>query len=249
MPHEETEVVVVGAGQAGVAMSEHLGAHGIPHLVLERHRIAERWRSERWDSPVANGPARHDRFPGLEFADIAPDGFASKEQVADYFVAYAEKIGAPVHSGVEVTSVRRLTGRPGFRVETPEGTIDARFVVAATGAFQRPVIPPVVPDGAVPAPRRLLVRPLPRDPGSVLRHRVRLRRRPGHVPRCVRGVHPRHGGPPAPGRSPRPADRPEGGRGAGRRRRSRGLGLAFGSGPGRIPTTPIAFRCSVIASI
>ncbi|WP_369148307.1 flavin-containing monooxygenase [Streptomyces sp. R44] len=150
MPHEETEVVVVGAGQAGVAMSEHLGAHDIPHLVLERHRIAERWRSERWDSLVANGPAWHDRFPGLEFDGVAPDAFASKEQVADYFVAYAEKIGAPVRSGVEVTSVRRLAGRPGFRVETPQGTIDARFVVAATGAFQRPVIPPVVPDGAVP---------------------------------------------------------------------------------------------------
>ncbi|MFF0424760.1 flavin-containing monooxygenase [Streptomyces sp. NPDC004520] len=153
--HEETEVVVVGAGQAGVAMSEHLGAHGIPHTVLERHRIAERWRSERWDSLVANGPAWHDRFPGLEFADVAPDvhpdAFASKEQVADYFAAYAEKIGAPIRTGVEVTSVRKHTGRPGFRVETSRGTIDARFVVAATGAFQRPVIPPVVPDGAVPA--------------------------------------------------------------------------------------------------
>ncbi|MFF7902622.1 flavin-containing monooxygenase [Streptomyces sp. NPDC088817] len=149
MPSEETEVVVVGAGQAGVAMSEHLGAHGVPHLVLERHRIAERWRAERWDSLVANGPAWHDRFPGLEF-DVAPDSFASKEQVADYFAAYAEKIGAPVRCGVEVTSVRRHTGRPGFRVETSEGSVDARFVVAATGPFQRPVIPPVVPDGAVP---------------------------------------------------------------------------------------------------
>ncbi|MFD8614616.1 flavin-containing monooxygenase [Streptomyces sp. NPDC059631] len=150
MPSEETEVVVVGAGQAGVAVSEHLGAHGIPHIVLERHRIAERWRSERWDSLVANGPAWHDRFPGLEFADVDPDGFASKEQVADYLVAYAEKIGAPVRSGVEVTSVRKRAGRSGFRVETSEGSIDARFVVAATGPFQRPVIPPVVPDGAVP---------------------------------------------------------------------------------------------------
>ncbi|RII12266.1 putative oxidoreductase CzcO [Streptomyces sp. YIM 130001] len=156
MPGEETEeaettqVVVVGAGQAGVAMSEHLGAHGIPHVVLERHRIAERWRTERWDSLVANGPAWHDRFPGLEFDDVAPDAFASKEQVADYFVAYAEKIGAPVRSGVEVTSVRRHEGRPGFRVRTSQGAIDARFVVAATGPFQRPVIPPIVPDGAVP---------------------------------------------------------------------------------------------------
>ncbi|MEU1305908.1 flavin-containing monooxygenase [Streptomyces shenzhenensis] len=150
MLNEETEVVVVGAGQAGVAMSEHLGAHGVSHIVLERHRIAERWRSERWDSLVANGPAWHDRFPGLEFFNVADDGFAPKEQVADYFVAYAEKIGAPVRTGVEVTSVRRHSGRSGFRVETSEGSIDARFVVAATGPFQRPVFPPIVPDGAVP---------------------------------------------------------------------------------------------------
>ncbi|MFK0294975.1 flavin-containing monooxygenase [Streptomyces sp. NPDC090442] len=150
MPSEETEVVVVGAGQAGVAMSEHLGAHGIPHIVLERHRIAERWRSERWDSLVANGPAWHDRFPGLEFPGLAPDAFASKEQVAEYFVAYAEKVSAPIRCGVDVTSVRKRAGRPGFRVETSKGSLDARFVVAATGPFQRPVIPPIVPDGAVP---------------------------------------------------------------------------------------------------
>ena len=148
MSSQEIEVLVVGAGQAGVAMSEHLNGYGVPHLVLERHRIAERWRSERWDSLVANGPAWHDRFPGLEFAGVDPDGFASKEQVADYFVAYAEKIGAPVRCGVEVTSVRKNAGRPGFRVETSDGTIDARYVVAATGPFQRPVIPPIVPDDA-----------------------------------------------------------------------------------------------------
>jgi putative flavoprotein involved in K+ transport len=150
MTTEEVEVVVVGGGQAGVAMSEHLGGCGVPHLVLERHRIAERWRTERWDSLVANGPVWHDRFPGMEYLDLDPDAFASKEQVADYFTAYAEKIGAPVRCGVEVTSARRHTGRPGFRVETSEGTIDARFVVAATGPFQQPVIPPIVPDGAVP---------------------------------------------------------------------------------------------------
>ncbi|ALL79287.1 FAD-dependent oxidoreductase (plasmid) [Pseudonocardia sp. EC080610-09] len=148
MSHLETEVVVVGGGQAGVAMSEHLGAHGIPHLVLERDRIAERWRTGRWDSLVANGPAWHDRFPGLEFTDVHPDGFASKEQVADYFVAYAEKIDAPVHTGVEVYGVRRHTGRPGFHVQTSDGTIDARYVVAATGPFQTPVVPAVVPADA-----------------------------------------------------------------------------------------------------
>lgn len=148
MSQHETEVLVVGAGQAGVAMSEHLGERGIPHLVLERHRIAERWRTGRWDSLVANGPAWHDRFPGMRFADVDPDGFASKEQVADYFVAYAEKIGAPIRCGVDVLSVRKNTGRPGFRVETSEGAIDARYVVAATGPFQTPVIPPVVPEDA-----------------------------------------------------------------------------------------------------
>lgn len=147
---EEVEVLIVGAGQAGIAMSEHLSDSGVQHVVLERHRIAERWRSERWDSLVANGPAWHDRFPGLEFHNVDPDAFATKDQVADYFEAYAEKIAAPIRCGVEVTSVTRREGRPGFRVETSDGTFDARFVVAATGPFQRPIIPPIVPDGAVP---------------------------------------------------------------------------------------------------
>jgi putative flavoprotein involved in K+ transport len=148
MPSQETGVLVVGAGQAGVAMSEHLSGYGVPHLVLERHRIAERWRSERWDSLAANGPAWHDRFPGMEFTGLDPDDFASKEQVADYFAAYAEKIGAPIRCGVEATSVHKNAGRTGFRVETSDGDIDARYVVAATGPFQHPVIPAIVPDGA-----------------------------------------------------------------------------------------------------
>jgi putative flavoprotein involved in K+ transport len=145
---ERTEVVVIGAGQAGVAMSEHLVRNGVPHLVLERGRIAERWRSARWDSLVANGPAWHDRFPGMQFADVPADAFATKEQVADYFVDYAAMIEAPVRTGVEVTKVVRLAGRPGFRVETSEGVVEARYVVAATGAFQEPVIPPIVPSEA-----------------------------------------------------------------------------------------------------
>ncbi|MGN6535105.1 MAG: FAD-dependent monooxygenase, partial [Mesorhizobium sp.] len=107
MSVETVDTLVVGAGQAGVAMSEHLSKCGVPHLVLERYRIAERWRSERWDSLVANGPAWHDRFPGMEFPRTDADGFAPKEEVADYFVAYAEKIGAPIRCGVEVKEVRR----------------------------------------------------------------------------------------------------------------------------------------------
>ena len=146
MAIEKVDTLVVGGGQAGLAMSEHLSNNGVNHLVLERHRIAERWRSERWDSLVANGPAWHDRFPGMEFSDIDPDAFATKERVADYFVAYAEQIDAPIRCGVEVKEVRRNVGRPGFRVETSDGVIEANSLVAATGPFQRPVIPAVVPE-------------------------------------------------------------------------------------------------------
>jgi putative flavoprotein involved in K+ transport len=142
------DTLIVGAGQAGVAMSEHLSKLGVPHLVLERNRIAERWRTGRWDSLVANGPAWHDRFPGLEFDDISPDGFAPKERVADYFEAYARKFKAPIRTGVEVKKVERNVGRPGFTIETSQGVIEASRVVAATGPFQRPVIPPIAPKDA-----------------------------------------------------------------------------------------------------
>ncbi|MCD7101243.1 flavin-containing monooxygenase [Pseudoclavibacter sp. 13-3] len=149
---EETEVLVVGGGQAGVAMSEHLSARGVPHIVLERGRIAERWRSERWDSLVTNGPVWHDRFPGLTFADADPDDFVPKERVAQYFEDYAREIDAPVRCGVEVTSVTKRDGQPGFVAEytdgSTRGSIVARAVVAATGAFQQPAIPPIIPGDA-----------------------------------------------------------------------------------------------------
>lgn len=148
MSVEKVEALVIGGGQAGLAMSEHLSNRGISHLVVERHRIAERWRSERWDSLVANGPAWHDRFPNMEFADLDPDAFAPKEKVADYFVAYAKQIAAPIRCGVEVTALHRNADGSGFRAETPNGIIEARKVVLATGPFQRPIIPTVVPAGA-----------------------------------------------------------------------------------------------------
>lgn len=147
MSSTATEVLVVGGGQAGIAMSEHLGNHDIPHIVLERDRVAERWRTCRWDSLVANGPAWHDRFPNLPFR-CDPDAFPTKDEVAAYLAEYAERIGAPIHCGVEVTSVTKNVGAPGFRAVTSAGTIDARYVVAATGPFQKPVIPPLVPDTA-----------------------------------------------------------------------------------------------------
>ena len=143
---DRIDTVVVGGGQAGLAMSEHLGSCGVPHVVLERDRIAERWRTGRWDSLVANGPAWHDRLPSMEFTSVAPEAFAAKDQVADYFVDYAKMIEAPIRTGVEVTSVERNVGHMGFRVETSEGVIEAAHVVAATGPFQRPVFPAIIPD-------------------------------------------------------------------------------------------------------
>lgn len=143
---DRTDTIVVGAGQAGLAMSAHLRGCGVPHLVLEKNRIAEAWRTSRWDSLVANGPAWHDRFPALEIEGVDPDGFAGKERMAAYFEAFARQIDAPIHCGVEVHSVTRLDGNTGFRVETSDGVVEATNVVAATGPFQKPIIPPVVPE-------------------------------------------------------------------------------------------------------
>ncbi len=148
MPIEKVDTLVVGAGQAGVAMSEHLSNHGVPHLVLEKNRIAEAWRTGRWDSLVANGPAWHDRFPGLEFVETDANAFAPKECVAEYLNDYAKMIKAPIRTGIEVLKAERYTGRPGFTVETSDGVIEAKTIVAATCAFQHPVIPPVVPKEA-----------------------------------------------------------------------------------------------------
>jgi putative flavoprotein involved in K+ transport len=128
-------------------MSEQLGRRGMPHLILERHRIAERWRSERWDGLHANGPAWHDRLPGAVIAGVDPDGFASRDQMVGYFEEYAARIAAPVRCGVAVTAVRRADDG-GFLVETSAGMIEAANVVAATGPFQKPLIPDYVPDEA-----------------------------------------------------------------------------------------------------
>jgi putative flavoprotein involved in K+ transport len=148
MSAEKIDTLVIGGGQAGLAMSEHLSKRGVPHLIVERHRIAERWRKERWDSLVANGPAWHDRFPTKTFADIDPDNFATKDGIVAYFEAYAEQIAAPIRCHVEVQALHKKPDGSGFLAETSEGAIEAANVVAATGPFQRPIIPAVVPTNA-----------------------------------------------------------------------------------------------------
>lgn len=148
MSVEKIDTLVVGAGQAGIALSEHLAMHGVPFLVLEKSRIAEAWRTSRWDALVTNGPVWHDRFPNLEFKGNAPDEFVGKDRVADYIEEYADMVNAPVRTGVEVLSAEPFKDRAGFRVKTTCGVIDATRIVTATGAFQHPVIPPLVPRDA-----------------------------------------------------------------------------------------------------
>ena len=212
MSVEKVEALVVGAGQAGVAMSEHLSRNGIPHLVLERDRIAERWRTGRWDSLVANGPAWHDRFPGMEF-DGDPDAFVPKEAVADYFVAYAEKIAAPIRCGVEVKQRRaQLTAGPAFASRPRRARIEAEYVVAATGPFQRPVFPRIVPEDAGHHPDAFRRLPQPRPAsgrGGARRRRRRLGRadRRGAARRRTARLHLRRPARPPAAPLPRPRQR------------------------------------------
>ena len=93
MELEKINTLIIGGGQAGLAMSEHLGNKQIDHLIIEKEqRIVESWRTSRWDGLVANGPAWHDRFPTLEFSDLLPDEFATKDRVVAYFEEFAKKL-------------------------------------------------------------------------------------------------------------------------------------------------------------
>ena len=100
----------------------------------------------RWDSLVANGPAWHDRFPNMEFKDRHQDAFVPKEEVADYLVDYAKMFNAPIREGIDVRALTRMASSSGFLVNTSEGVIETSYVISATGAFQSPMVPPIVPD-------------------------------------------------------------------------------------------------------
>ena len=147
MSVEQIETLIIGGGQAGLSMSEQLGKRGLKHLILERRRIAERWRSERWDGLHANGPAATDSIPGHPFPGMDPDHFATRAQMVAYFEAYAATIAAPIRCGVTVQTLSRAEAG-GFHAETSAGPIAAKTVIAATGPFQRPLIPPLVPEDA-----------------------------------------------------------------------------------------------------
>jgi putative flavoprotein involved in K+ transport len=135
------DTVVVGGGQAGLAMSYHLRQRGREHVVLERRRVAERWRAERWDSLRFQLPNRWLELPGKSYAGADPEGFVHHSEVLRFVLDYATEIAAPVHTGIEVICLRRNEDSEYYSLETTGGQIKARHVVIATGPFQRPMIP------------------------------------------------------------------------------------------------------------
>ena len=148
MPDEKIETLVIGGGQAGLTMSHQLKQRGLPHLVLERHRIAERWRSERWDGLKFQFPNWSVRLPDFPFPHDDPDAFSDTEAIIRYIEAYAEFVAPPIRCGVAVTRLAPCDGG-GFIAETTDGTISAKNVVVATGPYQRNLIPDVLRDHPV----------------------------------------------------------------------------------------------------
>jgi putative flavoprotein involved in K+ transport len=133
------DCVVIGAGQAGLAMSRCLSDRGVNHVVLERGRIGERWRSERWDSLRLLTPNWQSRLPGFRYEGPDPDGYMTMAEVVSYLERYAASFRAPVESEVEVTAVK---GAPGaYTVDTARGSWSTRTVVIATGYAQHPWVP------------------------------------------------------------------------------------------------------------
>jgi putative flavoprotein involved in K+ transport len=131
--------VIIGAGQAGLAISRCLFSRQIDHVVLERGRVAERWRSERWESLRLLTPNWMNQFPDWSYQGEDADGFMTAAEYAASLEQYATSFMAPVITGATVLSVCRIPG--GYRVESSQGTWHARSVVIATGHCDVPYVP------------------------------------------------------------------------------------------------------------
>ncbi len=137
---ETVELVVIGAGQAGLSLSYDLSRAAVEHVVLERGRVGESWRG-RWDSFCLVTPNWSMQLPGGNYQGHDPHGFMPKHEIVRHFVRYATAFKAPVREGVEVFAVDPA-GRNRFVVRTSRGEIRARRVVVASGGFQKPHRPP-----------------------------------------------------------------------------------------------------------
>jgi putative flavoprotein involved in K+ transport len=134
--NDPIEVVVVGAGQAGLAVSHELTQAGVSHIVLEKGRIGQTWRG-RWDSFCLVTPNWSLRLPGHPYDGKDPDGFMLRDELVAYLERYAAGFEAPVREEVEVASLKPGSNG-GFRLETTAGWLTTKTVVISTGAYQRP---------------------------------------------------------------------------------------------------------------
>ncbi|HEX5091832.1 MAG TPA: NAD(P)/FAD-dependent oxidoreductase [Burkholderiales bacterium] len=164
-----TDVVIVGAGHAGLAMSRRLAERSIDHVVLERGEVANSWRTERWESLRLLTPNWQSRLPGYEYRGGDPDGYRTMPETVAFLQDYANLIGAPVRTHTAVTSVRRAEG--GYKVSTTQGEWRSRAVVLASGACNLASVPRF--GEALPAGVRSLTaheyrKPSQLDPGGVL---------------------------------------------------------------------------------
>jgi putative flavoprotein involved in K+ transport len=149
MQSEFVETLIIGGGQSGLVMSHMLSGKGQKHLIVERDRIAERWRTERWTGLRFQFPNWSIRLPGFEFTSSDPDGFATSEDIVNYITAYARFAQAPIRCGVGVETLRSRASDGRFIAETAAGYIEADNVVVCTGPYQRPAIPDFTPDDTV----------------------------------------------------------------------------------------------------
>jgi putative flavoprotein involved in K+ transport len=141
---KRTDTVIIGGGQAGLAMSRCLSDRGIEHVVLERGRLAERWRSERWDSLRLLTPNWQSRLPGWHYRGADPNGFMTCAELVRYFERYAHSFSAPLQCETTVLSVR--SHLDGYRVETDQGSWQTDHVVIATGHAGIPFVPTMARD-------------------------------------------------------------------------------------------------------
>lgn len=166
-----TDVVVVGAGHCGLAMSRALSCRAIDHVVLERGEVANAWRSERWDSLRLLTPNWLCRLPGQAYEGREPDGFMAAAEVADFIAQYAERQRAPVHTHTKVLRVTPSGSGPGYLVDTDQGRWRCRAVVLASGACSRALRPQMadaVPPAVAQWTAQTYRRPSDLDPGGVL---------------------------------------------------------------------------------